>query len=87
MDAGNAGNYISGIQISKMFRGSIPPDSPPPPIYAWYIGHTRGLHPMLSPSNILSHRKVPFQKMPPPPTGKSLKKTLHLLFAAQCITY
>jgi hypothetical protein len=28
----------------------------------------------LSPTNILSHRKVPFQKMLPPPTGKSLKK-------------
>jgi hypothetical protein len=43
-----------------------------------YIGHTRGFQPLLSPSNILSHRKVPFQKMPPPPppTGKSLKKAL-----------
>jgi hypothetical protein len=28
---------------------------------------------LLSPSNILSHRKVPFHKIPPPPpTGKSL---------------
>ena len=45
---------------------------PPPPIHAWYIGHTRGLQPLLSPSNILSHRKVPFQKMPP--HGKILKK-------------
>jgi hypothetical protein len=43
---------------------------------AWYIGHTRGLQPLLSPSNILPHRKVPFQKMPPPPMGKSLKKAL-----------
>jgi hypothetical protein len=25
-----------------------------------------GLQPLLSPSNILSHRKLPFQKMPPP---------------------
>jgi hypothetical protein len=50
---------------------STPPD--PPPIPAWYIGHTRGLQPLLSPSNILSHRKVPFQKMPPP-HGKILKK-------------
>ena len=46
--------------------------SPDPPIHAWYIGHTRGLQPLLSPSNILSHRKVPFQKMPP--HGKILKK-------------
>jgi hypothetical protein len=38
-----------------------------PPIHAWFIGHTRGLQLLLSPSNILSHRKVPFQKMPPPP--------------------
>jgi hypothetical protein len=44
-----------------------------PPIHAWYVGHTRGLQPFLSPSNILSHRKVPFQKMPPP-HGKILKK-------------
>jgi hypothetical protein len=43
-----------------------------PPIHAWYIGHTRGFQPLLSPSNILSHRKVPFQKMPP--HGKILKK-------------
>jgi hypothetical protein len=37
-----------------------------PHIHAWYVGHTRDLQPLLSPSNILSHRKVPFQKMPPP---------------------
>ena len=52
---------------------------PAPPIHAWYIGHTRGFQPLLSPSNILSHRKVPFQKMHPPPTGKSLKKALPLI--------
>ena len=76
LDAQNAGNDISGIQISNIFWGSTPQD--PPPIHAWYIGHTRGLQPLLSPSNILSHRKVPFQKMPPPPhTGKSLKKALN----------
>jgi hypothetical protein len=58
-------------------------------IHAWYIGHTRGFQPLLSPSNILSHRKVPFQKTPPPPpTGKSLKKALqtdantHTLFCS-----
>jgi hypothetical protein len=59
LDAQNAGNGISVLQISKMFWGSTPPA--PPPIHAWC-----GLHPLLSPSNILSHRKVPFQKMPPP---------------------
>jgi hypothetical protein len=42
--------------------------------YAWYIGHTRGLQPLLSPPNILSHRKAPFQKNAPPPHGKILKK-------------
>ena len=45
------------------------------PIHAWYVGHTRGLRPLLPPSNILSLRKVPFQKMAPPP-GKSLKNAL-----------
>ena len=68
LDAQNAGNDISGIQISNF---CTPPD---PPNHAWYIGHTRGLQPLLSPSNILSHRKVPFQKIPP--TGKYLKKAL-----------
>ena len=71
LDSQNAGNDISGIQISKIFWGSTLQD-PPPPIHAWYIGHTRGFQPLLSPSNILSHRKVPFQKMPP--HGKILKK-------------
>jgi hypothetical protein len=62
LDAQNAGNY-------KIFQGEY---TPRPPIHAWYIGHTRGFQPLLSPSNILSHRKVPFQKMPP--HGKILKK-------------
>jgi hypothetical protein len=70
LNAQNAGNDISGIQISKIFWGSTPREDPP--IHAWYIGHTRGLQPLLSPSNLLSHRKVPFQKMPP--HGKILKK-------------
>jgi hypothetical protein len=34
---------------------------------------SRGFQQLLSPSNILSHRKVPFQKMPP--HGKILKKS------------
>jgi hypothetical protein len=66
LDAQNAGNGISVLQISKMFWGSTPPEDPPP-IHAWC-----GLHPLLFPFNILSHRKVPFQKMPP--HGKILKK-------------
>ena len=69
LDAQNAGNDISGIQISTLIRGGYSPDHP---IHAWYIGHTRGLQPFLPLSNILSHRKVPFQKMPP--NGKILKK-------------
>ena len=54
------------------FKNFLGDSHRPPPIHAWYIGHTRGLQPLLSPSNILSHRKVPFQKMPP--HGKILKK-------------
>jgi hypothetical protein len=50
---------------SKKFSGGVLPQTLP--IHAWYIDHTRGLQPLLSPANILSHRKVPFQKMPPPP--------------------
>ena len=59
----------------QKFSGGLGEYSLRPPIHVWYIGHTRGLQPLLSPSNILSHRKVPFQKMPsPPPHGKILKK-------------
>jgi hypothetical protein len=57
------------LQISK-FSGGLHPQTPS--IHAWYIGHTRGLQPLLSPSDILSHRKAPFRKMPP--YGKILKK-------------
>ena len=84
LDAQNAGNDISGNQISKIFWGTTPPDRPPP-IHAWYIGHTRGLQPLLSPSNILSHRKVPFQKMPP--HGKILKKGPDMLYAICYMLY
>ena len=58
-----------GFKFQKFSGGVLPQTSP---IHAWYIGHTRGLQPLLSPSNILSHRKVPFQKMPP--HGEILKK-------------
>ena len=61
LDAQNAGNGISVLQISK-----FPIQTPRSPIHARYVGHTRDIQPLLSPSNILSHRKVPFQKMLPP---------------------
>ena len=56
------------------FSGGVHPQTPPP-IHAWYVGYTRDLQPMplLSLYNILSHRKVHFQKIPPP-HGKILKK-------------
>jgi hypothetical protein len=54
----------------QKFSGGVLPQTPP--IHAWYIGHTRDLQPLLYPYNILSHRKVPFQKMPT--HGKILKK-------------
>jgi hypothetical protein len=58
-----------GFKFQKFSGGALPQT---PPIHAWYIGHIRGFQPLLSPSNILTHRKVPFQKMPP--HGKILKK-------------
>jgi hypothetical protein len=64
-------NFGANLDAQK-FSGGVHPQTPPPPIHAWYIAHTRGFQPLLSPSNILSHRKVPFQKMPP--QGKILKK-------------
>jgi hypothetical protein len=73
-NSGNTGNGIFGLQISKLFWVSLPPD---PPIHARYVGHTRGLRPLPSPSDIVSHRKVPFQPPPPPPPppqGKPLKR-------------
>jgi hypothetical protein len=73
LDAQNAGNDISGIQISN-----IPPDPS-------FMPGILGFQPLLSPSNILSHRKVPFQKMPPP-TGKSLKKALTAVYLLHVLT-
>ena len=49
LDAQNAGNGISVLQISKIFWGSTLPD---PPIHAWYVGHTRDLQPLLSPFKV-----------------------------------
>jgi hypothetical protein len=52
---------------------------PQTPLFNRGMSTTRGLQPLLSPSNILSHRKVPFQKHAPP-TGKSLKKALNVSY-------
>ena len=56
------------------FKNFLGDQTPPPHSCVVYWPHTWyiGLQPLLSPSNILSHRKVPFQKMPP--HGKILKK-------------
>jgi hypothetical protein len=67
LDAQNAGNGISGLQISKMF-----PQTPPPPIHAWYVGHTHGLPPLLYPLIYYLTERSLFKKCPS--TGKSLKK-------------
>jgi hypothetical protein len=72
-------NFGANLDAQNAGNGG-PKFSPRPPIHAWYIGHTRGLLPLLSHSNILSHRKVPFQKMPP--HGKILKKG-----PARCLGY
>ena len=75
LDAQNAGNGISVLQISKIFGVSTPPDGgfmhvilvcwphtwPSAIAIPLYIISQKGE------INILSHRKVPFQKMPPPP--------------------
>jgi hypothetical protein len=47
---------------------------PPPPIHAWYIGHKRGLQPLLPPLIYYLTERSLFKKCPP--TGKSLKKAL-----------
>ena len=46
------------------------------PLFMCGMSATRGLQPLIPPSNILSHRKVPFQKNASPPLlhGKILKK-------------
>jgi hypothetical protein len=71
LDAQNAGNCISGLQISNIFWGSKPPD---PPIHAWYVGHTHGLPPLLYPLIYYLTERSLFEKWPP--TGKSLKEAL-----------
>ena len=64
LDAQNAGNCISGLQISKILRAP----------YSCVVCRPHTWPSAIAiPCNILSYRKVPFQKMPPPP-GKILKK-------------
>ena len=75
MDAQNAGNDISGIQISKIFGGSTPPDPPPfmRGILATHVAFSHCYPPLIY---YLTERSL-FKKCPP--TGKSLKKALHVL--------
>ena len=61
LDAQNAGNGISGLQISK-----------DPPIHAWYVGHTHGLPPLLYPLIYYLTERSLFKKCPP--HGKILKR-------------
>jgi hypothetical protein len=71
LDAQNAGNDISGIQISKIFWGSTPPD--PPFMRGILATHVAFCHCYLTLIYYLTERSL-FKKCPP--TGKSLKKAL-----------
>ena len=73
LDAQNAGNDISGNQISKIFWGTTPPDRPPPfmrGILATHVAFSHCYPPLIY---YLTERSL-FKKCPP--TGKSLKKAL-----------
>ena len=73
LDAQNAGNDISGIQISKIFWGSTPREDPPPfmrGILATHVAFSHCYPPLIY---YLTERSL-FKKCPP--TGKSLKKAL-----------
>ena len=73
LDAQNAGNDISGIQISKIFSGSTPRKDPPPfmrGILATHVAFSHCYPPLIY---YLTERSL-FKKCPP--TGKSLKKAL-----------
>jgi hypothetical protein len=86
LDAQNAGNDISGIQISRpdppFMRGILATHvawdpRPPPPfmrgILATHVAFSHCYPPLIY---YLTERSL-FKKPPPPPTGKSLKKALH----------
>ena len=60
-----------GFKFQKFFGGVLPQTSPLPFVRGILVTHVAFSH-CYPPSNILSHRKVPFQKMPP--HGKILKK-------------
>ena len=71
LDAQNAGNDISGIQISKMFWGSTPPDPPfMHGILATHVAFSHCYPPLIY---YLTERSL-FKKCPPPTHGKILKK-------------
>ena len=74
MDAQNAGNGISVLQISKIFWGSTPPDPPPfmRGILATHLAFSHCYPPLIY---YLTERSL-FKKSPPP-TGKILKKALN----------
>ena len=60
-----------GFKFQKFSGGVLPQTSPLPFMRDILVTHVAFSH-CYPPSNILSHRKVPFQKMPP--HGKILKK-------------
>ena len=60
-----------GFKFQKFPGGVLPQTSPLPFMRGILVTHVAFSH-CYPPSNILSHRKVPFQKMPP--HGKILKK-------------
>jgi hypothetical protein len=72
LDAQNAGNDISGIQVSNIFRGSTPPEGPPPfmrGILATHVAFSHCYPPLIY---NLTERSL-FKKWPPS-HGKILKK-------------
>jgi hypothetical protein len=81
LDAQNAGNDIYGFKFQK-FSGGVLPQTPP--IHAWYMGHTRGLQPLLPPLIYYLTERSLFKKCPP--TGKSLKKALKDCVTVEVIT-
>ena len=77
LDAHNAGNDISGIQISNNFWGTTPPDPPfMRGILSTHVAFSHCYPPLIY---YLTERSL-FKKSPPPPTGISLKKALRKIF-------
>jgi hypothetical protein len=69
LDAQNAGNCISGLQISNIFWGSMPSD---PPRDSCVVCQPHGYPPLIY---YLTERSL-FKNAPPPTTEKSLKEAL-----------